>query len=435
MYTFLYIAAAVLVILQLTLPAKWAFVPLLLAACHFGNAEVLPQLTLCRMVILVGLVRAALMGSFSFSFKCGMDKVILAFCVIAVLVSVAPRLDVASPLRQNLGLILNIAGSYFYGRSLLKGEAVLERFAIAFGLVLLPLSGLMLIEQRTGENMYARVGASRESMTRLDRVRACGPFRHPILAGTLGATSFPLMLVLWRRRKAFCAVGLGACTIITFASASSGPLAALIAVIGALCIWPFRRRIVLIQTVFGFAVLAAHLASSRGIWYLMASIDLVGGSTGYHRARLIDSALSDFSRWWFVGTDYTRKWMFSGVSWSDRHTDITNYYLHLGVIGGVGLMICLILLYVLSVFYIETVFITRPVSRAIDPDFEWNGFSTWCVAAALCGHGISCFSISYFDQMYAVFYVTVGLIPGVTIYRHLSSERVRSVESVVAEVS
>ena len=74
------------------------------------------------------------------------------------------------------------------------------------------------------------------------------------------------------------------------------------------------------------------------VWYLMARIDLVGGSTGWHRAYLIDQALMHLSEWWIAGTDYTRDWMPYGVSWSPDHSDITNHYILLGVTGGIALI-------------------------------------------------------------------------------------------------
>ena len=77
-------------------------------------------------------------------------------------------------------------------------------------------------------------------------------------------------------------------------------------------------------------------------YYLLARIDLTGSSTSWHRAALIDMALGHLSEWWAFGTDHTRHWMPYGVPWSDNHSDITNYYISMGVNGGLPLMLLFI---------------------------------------------------------------------------------------------
>jgi hypothetical protein len=40
--------------------------------------------------------------------------------------------------------------------------------------------------------------------------------------------------------------------------------------------------------------------------FLIARIDLPGGSSGgYHRAAIIEAAISHFREWWFAGTNWT----------------------------------------------------------------------------------------------------------------------------------
>ncbi len=65
----------------------------------------------------------------------------------------------------------------------------------------------------------------------------------------------------------------------------------------------------------------------------MARIDIIGGSQGYYRAQLIRSSLEHLSEWWATGTDYTRHWMSSGIYANNRHTDITNHFLAMGVMA------------------------------------------------------------------------------------------------------
>ncbi len=404
-----YFSIVLLVVAQLVLPMRKAFLPILICACHVGNFEVLPELTGIRLIILAGITRAVVNRSFFTLKRSPIDIAIIVFAITALIVSIAPRLDIPSPINQNLGLILNVGGSYLYGRLYLRGPDIVQRLGTGMAVILLPLAFFLMLEHKSGINSYFMMGAPNErSIEREGKIRAAGPFRHPILSGTCGATAVPFMFAIWRRRRKLAMLGLASSVTVVVSSASSGPLAAVAVCFFGMSLWKWRRNVRAIK--WGVLALAfvLHLISTRGIWYLMAHMDLVGGSTGYHRAKLIDNAFSEFSKWWLSGTDYTRNWMFSGVSWSTRHTDITNYYIHLGVIGGVGLMGALIATLILS-FNRVGGYLRRVREETGDGPASEKEFSAWCVGVALLMHAVSFLSISYFDQMFAVFYVLVGL--------------------------
>lgn len=405
------ILAILLAVLQLVLPKKFAFLPLIIATCHLGNRDLFANFTPCRLIIILGVIRAVASGAFKWSSDNTFDKLFLLFVSIALIVSVKKRLDVPSALIQNMGLILNVFGSYVLGRAYLKEIESVEIFCRSTVFILIPLGIMMCYENYSGNNLYYALGARNPfAAMREGSYRAAGPFSHAILSGTLGTTLFPLMFILWKKEKLKAIIGILACGMIIFSCQSSGPLAS--AMIGILCmvLWFFRRKISRIHKMVWVMVLTLHFISSRGIWYLMASIDLTGGSTGYHRAKLIDNAFSDFGRWWLAGTDYTREWMWSGVSWSDRHTDITNYYIHLGVLGGVGLSLTFIAIMYLSFLKVgEALKKTNYTASA-------ENLSLWCLGSSLLSQAVGMLSISYFDQMYAILYITIGMVSN-EIYR------------------
>lgn len=411
MTTLFTLIVAALFIAQVAIPKRWIFLPILVAAFHLNNYEVLPELTACRLLTLVGLVRLFLLGSFRTIRINILDKAFIGFAAVALLVSIAPRLDVPSPLKQNLGLIINVVLTYLYARlSIDSTHDSLHRLSVAIVCCLIPLAVALTVEKRTGRNLYSILGTvSAEAAEREGKIRATGPFKHPILAGTAGATSLPLVLIIYRRRMMVALLGLLSSLLVVLASSSSGPLAALFAALVGLSLWPWRNSVKLMKWSAIIVVIILHLFSTRGIWYLMARMDLVGGSTGFHRALLIDNAFSDFSRWWLRGTDYTRSWMFSGVSWSDRHTDITNYYIHLGVIGGVGLMGTLILVIIFA-FNIIGRLLANLRGMEQTCSLQTFTFAVWCLGCALLAHTISFVSVSYFDQLYVLFYILVGTI-------------------------
>jgi hypothetical protein len=171
-------------------------------------------------------------------------------------------------------------------------------------------------------------------------------------------------------------------------------------------LWKWRQHLSKFLWACVALALLYSLISGRGPWFIMARIDLAGGSTGWHRAYLIDQGFRYFSEWWMWGTDVTRHWMPTGVSWSPMHTDLTNYYLHLGVIGGMPLILCLIAFMVSSFRALTS---RMEVLRKFDGPDE---FLLWCAGTAIFAHALSFISISYFDQMYVFFYMLLGAVPG-----------------------
>jgi hypothetical protein len=137
----------------------------------------------------------------------------------------------------------------------------------------------------------------------------------------------------------------------------------------------------------------------------MAKIDFVGGSTGWHRAKLIDTSIEHFKEWWLFGTDYTRHWMPTGLRLRPEHTDLTNYYIHLGVLGGVLLPIFLVMMIIISIRGLTQKFRTYGGTL---PD----NFALWCAACALVAHAVTFLSVSYFGQLYAMVFMLFGFAGG-----------------------
>jgi hypothetical protein len=134
------------------------------------------------------------------------------------------------------------------------------------------------------------------------------------------------------------------------------------------------------------------------IYYLIARFTVVGGSTGWYRSRLIESAFEHLSEWWLAGTDYTRHWMPNAVDWSPNHTDITNYYLSMGVVGGLPLVLLLIAIIVKTFSLIGR--------KLRDPALSTkDAFVLWALGSAMFAHMATSFSVGYFDQSFVFFYL------------------------------
>ncbi len=141
------------------------------------------------------------------------------------------------------------------------------------------------------------------------------------------------------------------------------------------------------------------------VYYLMARVDLTGSSTGWHRAYLIESAINHLGEWWFAGTDYTRDWMPTGVLWNSNQTDITNHYLHMGVQGGLPLM--LLFMAVLAACFAA---VGNGMWRNRHGPIE-RQFVIWTLGAILFAHAVTFLSISYFDQTNVyLYFLFAGII-------------------------
>jgi hypothetical protein len=154
--------------------------------------------------------------------------------------------------------------------------------------------------------------------------------------------------------------------------------------------------------VFGYIVL--DLVMKAPAYYLIGRINPLGVSAGYHRAALIESALKHISEWWLAGTDSTRHWMPTGISWSPDHTDITNHYIKMGIWGGLPLMLLFIFILIKGFSFVGQ---TLKQATALPPKFR---FMVWSLGAGLFAHATTCIAVSYFDQSFLFLYLTLAAI-------------------------
>ncbi|MEW6681751.1 MAG: O-antigen ligase family protein [Nitrospirota bacterium] len=405
--SFLLINAAAL----LLLPRRLAALPLLAGACYMTRGqgiEVGPfHFMVLRMLIAVGLVRIMSRGERMTGGMNGLDWLMLAWALWASTSSVFHR-DPWGALVYRLGVVYDAYGIYFLIRVFCQSLDDVIGLSRLTAILLVPVAAEMVYEKLMSHNYFAVFGGvSADPYIREGRVRANGPFAHAILAGTVGAVSGPLMVGLWRDHRFWAIAGIVASLTIVIASTSSGPIMSSAAAVGALVMWRFRRRVHLARWLGLAAYVALDLYMKDPAYYIIARIDLVGGSTGWHRARLIQSSIEHISEWWFAGTDYTRHWMASGVSWSAEHTDITNHYLQMGVIGGLPLML----------LFIGTLakgfsFVGQAV-RHTDDFSPHSRFVVWTLGAALFTHAVTFISVSYFDQSSLFIYLNLALIGSV----------------------
>ncbi len=389
----------------LSLPRRWVPLPLLVGTCYMTlgqGIELGPfHFMVIRLLMAVGVARVIIRGERLAGEMNSLDWLMVGWAAWA-LISSFFHADASGVLVNRLGLVYNACGIYFLLRIFCQSLDDMVTLCRITAILLVPLSIAIMFEKTTGLNLFSVLGGVSEfSEIRDGSIRAQGPFASSILAGTVGAVCLPLMVGLWQQYRKTAIVAIVACFSIIFASASSGPIMSAIFAIGALVMWHWRHRMRLVLWLAVFGYVGIELTMKAPAYYLMARINLTGSSTGWHRAALIESAIAHLSEWWFAGTDFTRHWMAYGRT--DNVIDVTNQYLRMGIDGGLPLMLLFIGLLV-SGFSIVGRKLQMP---ELSPRSQ---FMIWAFGASLFAHTITFVSVSYFDQSFVFFYLTLAVI-------------------------
>lgn len=392
-------------------PRRYAFLPVVFLTCYMtmGDAVVIAgcHFTMIRIFILFGWARLVIRREVRILKLNSIDRVILWWTCASFVTYVLLWRDFDAIIYE-LGQSYNTIGFYFLFRFLVRDLDDIVRIFKITALSIVPLAVSMVLEKRSGMNPFAAFGGVPAVTLVRDGVLRCqGPFAHPILAGTFGATLLPFFVALWRRgfrNKLLSFIGIASSALITVTSGSSGPVLTSLAALVALCLWPIRKQMRVLRwgIVCGIGTLAIFMKAP--IWFVLARIDIFSGSTGYHRAYLIDRALANLSDWWLVGTKSTVLW-----ADPDQHLfDVTNQYLVLGSRGGVITMM-------LFIWIIVRCFRAVGLSlRAAElRESRYRQFTVWALGAALFAHTITYLSVSYFDQNIVNWYLLLAMISSV----------------------
>jgi hypothetical protein len=402
--------AVVNLLLIFYLPTKWASLPLLIGACYMPLEAWFKlgpfHFSYIRIIILSGIIRVffrreKISGEFNI-----LDKTILISGCWALFTSFFYE-NFSGALTFRLGFFFNTCGIYFLLRVFCKNIDEIINLCRVAAILLMPVAIEMIYEKLTFTNLFSIFGSANKAPNlRFDTIRANGPFAHAILAGTVGACSMPLMFGLWKQHRYIAIGGILACLIMIVTSASSGPILSALVGIMALCLFSLQGKMRTVRIIGIIGYFALHIFMNAPAYYLIGRIDLTGGSTGWHRARLIETSLEHLSEWWLAGTSYTRHWMPTGVSWSLEHTDITNHYLYLGVMAGLPLTLLFMLTLGISFSFIGKALKKSNTNKIAGE----KRFFLWTIGSALFAHAVTFISVSYFDQSFVFIYFLFAAI-------------------------
>ena len=402
------ILAIIFGMLVLALPRCRAFGAVLgvSAFTTFGDPIVLGGLSFysIRITIMFAMARIIARGELQAVRFRAFDALVLAWLAVTTLLYVALDGSYVN-VTERLGYLFDVGGLYIIVRALIRNVDDLVETVGMLALLLIPLAVFMAVERVTGRNPFAMLGGVADwSIVRNGTVRCQGPFKHPILAGSFGAAAFPLMvglLVFRPDRRVFGAIGAVSAAIIVYVSGSSGPLSALVVSVLGLGMWWIRAQIRMVQWGLLATVVALAIFMKRPVWFALDKLSELTGGDGWYRSQLINSAVDHIGEWWLIGTGYTAHWMGTGIPVSPYSADIVNEFINQGIRGG---LVCL----VLFVIVLSRTFAAMGTAVKAALTALGQRYFFWAMGCSLAAHVASFFSVTYFDQIIAVYYLVIG---------------------------
>jgi hypothetical protein len=395
----------VTIVLMFALPKKYVIAPLLftILLCPVGQALFLGgiHLFVTRILILAGWVRVVSSKVFGAKVRTehySLDVMFLLWALFRAMCFVLQYQEQGAYINQ-AGFLIDALGGYFLFRALIHDDEDVGRVVKTLAVIVGILALTMVYEEVTKVNLYGIIGRSPViPELRNGQVRAQGPFEHALLAGTFAATLVPLFFWLFRTGKSrlLGAGGMLAATVAVFATQCSTPILAYGAAVFGLCFWPFRKQMRLVRWGIVAGIVGLQMVMKAPVWWAIQHLDVVGGSSGWHRAELVDLFIRHFSDWWLIGTKDNALW--GHMTW-----DLCNQFVAEGEVGGIvtfGLFVAMI------VVCFRWLGIARKAVEG-DRNQEWY---YWAFAAAMFSNVVAYFGISYFDQTRFSWYALLVMI-------------------------
>lgn len=398
---------ALMIVLIFVLPRKHACLPMFAIASFIPQAQRFSLATLdftfFRIITIFAIIRVIIRGEFQ-GFKWnGLDFSVIAFMSIRLLWSVLKLTKGGNSLTSPLSLCgdaLDMWGMYFCFRMFVRDMDDLK--AATYGLIWIsiPVSILMIVEYTTLRNPFAFMsGNDAVTRSREGTLRCMGAYSHPILAGCFWAVVLPYMGAFIKQRgriKIMPLVGIVCACILIVLSGSSSPIAAAgLAFLGG-CAFLFRKRMRMIRWVTFITVAGVQLMANSPIWKVFARVSIIGGSTGYYRFKLIDQFIQHWKEWILTGSA-------RGTStWQIPMFDIVNYYVALGLAGGIFFVGALILI---------IVYAYRNVGKAMEtvrgnPELE---LIAWATGVSIFAHMMTFLAVTYYGQIIMVWFFSLAV--------------------------
>lgn len=386
-----------LALLTILMPRKYFLVPFILAACFVPTDQRIIVMgldfTVLRILVAAGVLRVFIYGEYR-RFKLNtVDRLLLLWLICgAVIYSI--QWKEAEATINRAGFMFDALGLYWIFRQNIQSwtnlKNTLSLFAVA-AIILLP---FVLMEWSTGNNPFVFLGKVITSV-REEKFRCQGAFPHSIMLGLFWAVLAPMFLAMAKteKNKTLYVSAFASSVVIVMASASSTPILVLILAIVSYAAFNWRQYTGVTAMVLMAITAALHFAMKAPVWHLLARINVIGGSTGWHRYNLIDKAISNFNEWMVIGCRSTDHW-----GWGLE--DVTNQYVSEGVRGGVVTLI----LFVLMIYAV--------LKTLVNSSLRYRDRNTqlliWALFSMMIAHCIGFIGVTYFGQIRVLWYMTLA---------------------------
>ncbi len=397
-------ALVILCILTMTLPRRYAVVPMILMACLIPSRQRIViasiDFTFLRILVLFGFMRILSRGELRQLRWITLDRLVIALATIT-LVATTLRTGSASSFIRFAGVAFDQIGMYLLFRALIRSPQDVSAAITWFALTSVPVSIAFIYEYLTGFNPFSVFGGVPEfTIIRDGRLRCQGAFSHPILAGCFWVALSPLFAAkFWDpnpSQRLVGIIGIAGTLVIVAMCASSTPIGGLaVAMLGG-GMFLVRKHLRRIRIAVLLLIVALHVYMKAPVWHLISRIDLAGGSTGYHRYLLIDRAIANFDEWFLLGSDST-------AHWGHQMFDITNEYILVGLRGGIlalGVFIAILTVCFASTGRLLALFQRRRALLIL----------SWALGVSLFSHGIMFLAVSYFGQIIMLWALLIAMI-------------------------
>jgi hypothetical protein len=390
-----------------------AAVAILFVACFVSSGQDIVifgiSLYALRILILLGIIRVFVRSEIQSLRLNRVDAVMLLWCGVGITAYTLQQVSFSGFVFK-MGQSVDATGAYIVFRCLMRGVEDLKAIIRWQAILAIPVALVFLLENATRYNLFSIFGGVPElTPQREGRFRCQGAFSHAILAGTFWASTLPLMIGLWwgaAKGRLIFAVGAGCGLLVIVLCASSTPLLGVFTVVIGLSLFFLRLRMRVIRWGGVGLLVLLQIVMKAPVWSLLGRIQLVAGSTGYYRYKLVDAAISHVGDWFLVGMASNADW---GNEWGHYLTDITNQYILEGLRGGI---------ITLGFFVAIICFCFGRVGSLIRAaNSRQERILYWCLGVTLAVHAVCFMAVSYFGQIVMLFNLHLALIASMPLSR------------------
>lgn len=331
------------------------------------------------------------------------DKLFIAYNILGALIYVIASENTSGAFIYVSGTLVDSIVVYVVLRYTIQSEENVLTITKTFGYCVLVLLPFAAFEYFNADNLFSFLGRSRIEI-RDGEIRVACTFSHSILFGSFAASLVPILWGDYKYTKSSTQLlSIACCLFFIYVASSSGPLVTLAVAIAVLIFFQWKKHSSFVAWSLFLAAIAGHLVRESPIWHLFyVRLTLKASSTGYHRYLLTNAAVKEFWNWWLlgygdIGPDWHKYWPWTHAS----GTDVTNYYLLLGVRGGFFTM----LLFMILCFKIIKVLGSYAIFHS-DPKDQWLW---WGFSVMMISHCVTFLSVAYFGQITMLLYLTIAV--------------------------